>query len=173
MPSAIESAPNATEFTVADKGTRVDVILKVGVDGNDWYKISYDGKVGYAPAAYLMLGGYDPGIRPDVNASLKADAVIYDLDGGSYEASGVVLAKGTKVEVIGLFDSNTEYTKIKYYDSDNGGTRTCYVLTRTLDYAYMKPEQKIAMILIPVIGITILVVVFIAYKITKRKKEGR
>ena len=136
----------------------------------DWYKISADGIVGYVIAPSLQLGSYVPDVRPDANATTTESAQTYELVNGEFVATeNVVLMSGTKVEVVGVFDSNTEYSQIKYYDESAGGTRTCYVKTALLQYEYVTPEQKIALVVIIILIITTALAVFIGIRARKKR----
>ena len=77
-------------------------------------------------------------IRPAYNAEIisyeeSEYAQAYKLENGEYIPLEVTLDTGTKVEVVGVYDTSLEYTEVKYLDGKLG-TLTCYVKTVYLKY---------------------------------------
>ena len=171
LPFNLEQAPNSKLLTIESKGTTVELISKISVFGYDWYKVRHDGIEGFVSAPSLQLGQYVPTIRPNVNATVNETCITYEKDGEIYVETDVFITKDTRVEIVGLFDSNVEFTLVKYYDSSAGGTRTCYVKTNALKYDYTTPEQQIALIVILVLSITTIIAVIIGVGVRKSKQH--
>lgn len=170
LPCGLQEVDNKFMEIVASKDTEISLLSKYNVFGADWYKAEYNGAIGYVDATQIQLGAYVPSIYPDTNAKLVKPCAIYDKVGGKFVEDTVFLAKDTEVQVVGVFDSNTEYTQIKYYDAEAGGTRTCYVKTDALKYDYVTFEQQFALIAVIVLSVsTILVIVIFAKRKRKRK----
>jgi hypothetical protein len=80
------------------------------------------------------------------------------------------LELGEKVEVIGVFDSNTEYTQIRYFDGEAGGSRTCFVKTDALKYDHVTFEQQFAIIAVLIISATMVIVIIVFVKQKNKRK---
>ena len=93
---------------------------------------------------------------------------IRDSADGSYsEIEQSFLLTGTKVEVVGAFDTSEKYTQIKYFD-DRLGTCSCYVETVYIDYNNVSVVQIVA-IIIAVITAILLVLLLVRIYMKKRK----
>ena len=82
--------------------------------------------------------------------------------------TGNSLKAGTDVETVGMFDQNSKYTKIRYFDTEKG-VRECYVLTETLTSYSITPLQIIGLIGVGVIAILLVTVCVIKFA-GKRKR---
>lgn len=145
--------------------------------GYYWYRIQLaDGMEGYVPAVNVSTIDYQSAnILPDYNAEIiaykgKNYAKTYTLDDkGKYnEVLGVTLKAGTKVEVVGSFDSSERYTQIKYLDEKTHKTITCYVETVHVDYTGVNIVLIVALL---VITITVILAVIIVSKVYYSKKK--
>lgn len=147
--------------------------------GYYWYRIALDesGKEGYVPAVNISTIDYQQAnILPEYNAEViayKGNSVAktYSRDSatGKYtEVSGVTLKAGTKVEVVGAFDSSERYTKIKFLDGKTHKTVTCYVETTHLKYTGLNIVLIAAII---VIAITVILAIIIISRIYYSKKK--
>lgn len=79
-----------------------------------------------------------------------------------------MLKSGTPVEIVGIFDQNSKYTEIRYFDQEKG-VRTCYVLTETLVTYSITPLQIIGLVGVGIIAV-LLVIVFVVKFASKRKR---
>ncbi len=170
LPYGLQEGDNKIVQLILNTNTEINLISKYNVYGEDWYKAEYDGSVGYVSANQIQLGSYVPTVRPDTNAKLIKVAAVYDKIDGKYVEDGIFLNQNTEIQVIGVFDSNTEYTQIKYYDDEAGGTRTCYVKTNTLKYDYVTFEQQFALIAVIILSVSMVIVMII---FAKRKQKTR
>lgn len=138
-------------------------------NGVKWLKVSYNSQIGFIARDMLATNQTIPDDeRPQYNASLKKDADIYDVVGGIYVMTGNSLKAGTDVETVGMFDQNSKYTKIRYFDTEKG-VRECYVLTETLTSYSITPLQIIGLIGVGVIAILLVTVCVIKFA-GKRKR---
>lgn len=169
-PYGLQEADNMLVQIIASLNTEISLISKYTVFGEDWYKAEYNGAVGYVSASQIQLGAYVPTVHPDTNAKLVKISAVYDKVNGKFVEDDIFLAVGTEVQVLGVFDSNTTYTQIKYYDGEAGGTRTCYVKTDALKYDYVTFEQQFALIAIIVLSISTIIVIVIFVN-NKRKAK--
>ncbi len=140
-------SPNAKTvkgFSAVERSTQFKVLDFVEPYRDDydnlWYRISIAEECeGYILAANLSLLDYEPVfIRPAYNAEIisyeeSEYAQAYKLENGEYIPLEVTLDTGTKVEVVGVYDTSLEYTEVKYLD-EKLGTLTCYVKTVYLKY---------------------------------------
>ncbi|MCH5153795.1 MAG: hypothetical protein J1F71_01145 [Clostridiales bacterium] len=146
--------------------------------GYYWYRIQLDdsGKEGYVLAIDVITTDYkQANILPDYNAEIVAYkgikvAKTYDRDasGNYHEVSDVTLKAGTKVEVVGAFDSSERYTKIKFLDEKTHKTVTCYVETVHLKYTGLNIVLIVALI---VIAVTVTLAVIIISRVYYSKKK--
>lgn len=147
--------------------------------GYYWYRIALDdnGNEGYVPAVNVSTIDYQQAnILPEYNAEIiaykgKTTAKTYSRDNatGKYtEVSGVTLNAGTKVEVVGAFDSSERYTKIKFLDGKTHKTVTCYVETVHLKYTGLNIVLIVAII---VIAITLILAIIIVSRVYYSKKK--
>lgn len=148
-------------------------------DGYYWYRIALDdkGNEGYVTAFDVSPIDYQQAnILPDYNAEIiayKGNSVAKtyrrDEATGKYsEISGVTLKAGTKVEVVGTFDSSERYTKIKFLDGKSHKTVTCYVETAHLKYTGLNIVLIVAII---VIAITLILAIIIISRVYYSKKK--
>ncbi|MBE5732011.1 MAG: hypothetical protein E7353_03150 [Clostridiales bacterium] len=170
LPCGLQEFDNKFVQIIHNKDTEFNLIAKYSVFGENWYKAEYDGAIGYVNASQIQLGAYVPNIYPNTNAKLTTTTAVYDKIDGKYVEDVIFLAKDTEVEVIGVFDSNTKYTQIKYYDSEAGGTRTCYVKTDSIKYDHVTFEQQFALIAVIILSVSTIIVIFI---FTKHKRKRR
>lgn len=149
--------------------------------GNQWYRVLVGDETheyeGFVIAENISLKGYEPVfIRPAVNAeiieyngSAFAQAYTYDEESKSYiEIDGVTFEVGTRVEVVGAFDTSEPYTLVKYLDPELG-TLTCYVRTVYLKYNGVNIVPIIAWVVIGITGVLALIIVARVFYI-KRKR---
>ncbi|MDE5592712.1 MAG: hypothetical protein K2I75_02135, partial [Clostridiales bacterium] len=148
-------------------------------DGYYWYRIALDdkGNEGYVTAFDVSTIDYQQAnILPDYNAEIIAYngnviAKTYSRDDatGKYVlVSGVTLKAGTKVEVVGTFDSSERYTKIKFLDGKTHKTVTCYVETAHLKYTGLNVVLIVAII---VAAITVILAIIIISRVYYSKKK--
>ncbi|MDE5563264.1 MAG: hypothetical protein K2J01_06975 [Clostridiales bacterium] len=148
-------------------------------DGYYWYRIALDdkGNEGYVTAFDISPIDYQQAnILPDYNAEIiayngNAVAKTYSRDEatGKYtEVSGVTLKAGTKVEVVGTFDSSERYTKIKFLDGKSHKTVTCFVETAHLKYTGLNIVLIVAII---VAAITVILAIIIISRVYYSKKK--
>lgn len=168
LPYTLNLEPNKIVTTIPSAGTHVDLVAKYEILGEVFYKATVNGFTGYIPAFSVKIGNYDPNVFPVTNATVKSNTAVYESEGVLAENSLMIL-QGTKVEVLQTFDSNQTYTRIRYYDAEAGGTRTCYVLTSSLSYDYMTPEQNIAAVMIVILSIITVVCLVIGVKMKMKK----
>lgn len=146
--------------------------------GTRWYRVVTDddnASYGYIPVSAVSVRGFVPdGARPQYNAVIKSyngsvGAKTYSLnaDGSYSEIEQSFLLTGTKVEVVGAFDTSEKYTQIKYFD-DRLGTCSCYVETVYIDYNNVSVVQIVA-IIIAVITAILLVLLLVRIYMKKRK----
>ena len=146
--------------------------------GTRWYRVVTDddnASYGYIPVSAVSVRGFVPdGARPQYNAVIKSyngsvGAKTYSLnaDGSYSEIKQSFLLTGTKVEVVGAFDTSEKYTQIKYFD-DRLGTCSCYVETVYIDYNNVSVVQIVA-IIIAVITAILLVLLLVRIYMKKRK----
>jgi len=141
-------------------------------DGIEWYRVRYDaaGKTyfGFIAKDMLSFSEYTPSNeRPQYNAKLKVTTALYNPLGETYVENGKTLPKGTEVEVVGVYDANREFTRIKYYDNLTG-VKEAYVRTVALEYYTVTPLQIIGLISVGVV--VILIIIVFAIKYTSRRK---
>lgn len=125
--------------------------------GNTWYRVNYNGRNGYEPGLNLSLLNFEPVfVRPDYNAEIisvneSTFAPTYSLTGTDYTQLSVTLPTGTRVEVVGMFDSSRPYTQIKYLDNSLG-TLTCYVPT---EYIHTDDTNIVIIVAVLLIVVTL------------------
>ena len=142
--------------------------------GNLWYRIALDGGTeGFILSVNVSIGNYEPVfIRPAANAEIisykgSTSAPGYILENGVYTQI-TELPTGTRVEVVGAFDSSEQYTEVKYFDADRG-TLTCYVKTVYLKYNGVNIVLLVAII---VIIITVTLAAIIVARVLHNKKKN-
>ena len=148
--------------------------------GNKWYRIAlgYYGKTeGFVLANNVSLSGYEPtAIHPAYNATIikfggldYAEIYRKDDDGKIVPWVDIpTLPAGTRVEVIGAFDSTSEYTLIKFFNSELNGSLTCYVRTEHIDYDGVNIVLLIAIL---VAIITAILIIVIIVRVMRQKKK--
>lgn len=159
------------------KNTEVSLLpfADYNVTGTDWYRVRLsDGTHGYLPAKSVSVRHFIPdAVRPQYNAeiisvkeSVGAQAY-YEKDGEYIPIDDAFLLVGTKVEVVGAFDTSEKYTKIRYFD-EKLGTCECYAETIYIDYNNISVVQIIAIVL-AVITFILLVIMLLRLYMKKRK----
>lgn len=154
------------------KDTRISLLSFADYEcaGIRWYFAQLeDGTRGYIPASAVSVRNFIPdGIRPQYNAVIKSyegsvGAKAYALTDGKYEEiENSFLLTGTKIEVVGAFDTSEKYTEIKYFD-ERLGTCTCFVETVYIDYNNISVVQIIAIVLAAVTFILLVILVVRLY----------
>lgn len=172
LPYNLEQTPNSKLLTIENKGESVALISKINVFGFDWYNVRYNGIEGFISASSLQLDQYVPTIRPNVNATITTTCATYEKQGDEFVETNVFISQNSRVEIVGVFDTNTDYTLINYYNESAGGVRTCYVATSALKYDYTTPEQQIALILIVVLSVTTIIALVIGIGLYKSKHNN-
>lgn len=183
MPSFYGDAPESGDIVWQNVPKNTTVTLLPFNDytaGNTrWYRVTAerDGEAvtGYIPVGAVSVRGFVPdSIRPQYNAVIKSyngslGAKTYSLtDDGKYvEMEKSFLLNGTKVEVVGAFDTSEKYTQIKYFD-ERLGTCSCYVETVYIDYNNVSVVQIVA-IVIAVVTAILLVILLVRIYMKKRK----
>ncbi len=140
---------------------------------NIWYRISVgDNYEGFIMQADIIIGEYEVStIRPAYNAVIisykhSTFAPAYILKDGKYSSIDIDLNTGTKVEVVGTFDTSEKYTKIKCLTER--GTVTCYVETVYIEY---NGVNIVLIVAIVVIIITVILAAIIICRIIYLKKK--
>ena len=154
------------------------------LNNHRWYRVSleknggtYEGFV-VASTVSVLAGNPDMSIRPQVNAEIiakdknvpTAGAIVYKKqDDGTYAADNRFepLPVGTKVEVIGAFDSSEPYTQIAFFTPN--GTVTAYVETANLKYHGVNVVKIVAIVLIVITAVLIIILCTRAYIIKRNK----
>ncbi len=166
-------------FSAVERNTVFDMLDFVDAYRDDydnlWYRVSInEAYEGYILAANLSLNGYEPNfIRPAYNAEIisyngSEVAQTYAKDeNGDYTPLAAVLPTGTKVEVVGTFDTSLPYTQIKYLDPDFG-TLTCYVQTVYIDYGGVNVVLIVAVV---VIIVTVILAALIIWRQVAAKNK--
>lgn len=178
IPSFNEAEDPVNAKTPVDKGTIVSLLpfAEYEAGGSRWYRVRLDnGTHGYMPVGSVSVKGFVPdSVRPQYNAEIKSyngsvGANAYSVeDGDSYsEIEGRFLPVGTKVEVVGSFDTSVKYTKIRFFD-ERLGTLECYVETVYIDYNNISVVQIVA-IVIGTLTFILLVILLIRLYMKKRK----
>ena len=186
-PAVTEKVARNTRFTLlpfpaADgKYGYADNLADAGI----WYRVLFDDngavREGYVPCDSISLRGENPDDRnvyPRTNAKVIKTAALYEkIDGEMVEVTDapfVPLAKGTKVEVVGAFDSSEKYTLIKYYH-EGLGTVQFYVLTKNLKYSGVNKVTVIAVVLIVLTVIlgAVLIARFLYVKRTRKLNNAK
>ncbi len=147
--------------------------------GYYWYRVDIgNGCDGYVPAINVSTVGYDfpmSNILPEYNAEIVSYngndyAQTFVLADGKYTASDEFSLKaGTRVEVIGAYDSSEQYTKIKFLDEKSHKTVTCYV--RTVHVKYDGVNVVLIVAIIVIIVTVILAAAIIAKTLRSKKKR--
>ena len=124
--------------------------------GNLWLRVDIEnGCDGYVLAKNMSLGNYEPTfIRPAYNAEIisykgSESAPAFELVDGEYLPLSVTLATGTRIEVVGAFDTSKQYTQVKYLDAELG-TLTCYVPTEYVKYNGVNVVPIVAVVVIAI-----------------------
>lgn len=158
-----------------------------------WYRVSYknagDDTVyeGYVNGAFIRLRGgipNDSNIYPRTNATIislekgkNIPAPLFEKENGKMvqvrDDSYPPLAVGTKVEVVGTFDSSEEFTLINYYHEGMGKTVQLYVYTANLEYDGLNMVVVIAVIIIILTAILgVILIARVLYVKRTRKLNG-
>ncbi len=150
-----------------------------------WYRVRYcenDVTIdGYIPCDSISMRGENPddrNIYPRTNAKVIKTATLYESVNGEMievtDAPYAPLSVGTKVEVVGAFDSSEKYTLIKYYH-EGLGTVQFYVLTKTLQYHGVNKVVVIAAVLITLTAVlaAILIARFLYVKRTRKLSDPK
>ena len=173
------NAPTVTGFSAVERGTDftiLDFVESYHDDYNNlWYRIQIGEKYeGYMLASNLSMMNYEPiFIRPAYNAEIisyenSEYAIGYKLVDGEYKEIDATFPTGTKVEVVGTFDTSLEYTQIKYLDSELG-TLTCYVKTVYIKYNGVNIVLIVAIIVI-IITVALAAIIIGRVLYLKRKR---
>lgn len=166
-------------FSAVERNTVFDMLDFVDSYRDDydnlWYRVAINETYeGYILAANLSLNGYEPNfIRPAYNAEIisyngsKFAPTYAKNENGEYTPLSATLPTGTKVEVVGTFDTSLPYTQIKYLDPDFG-TLTCYVETVYIDYGGVNIVLIVAVV---VIIITVILAALIIWRQVAAKNK--
>lgn len=145
--------------------------------GYYWYKVALeDGTDGYITAVSVTtMDYYQANILPEYNAEIisyknSEYAVVYTRDDSSnyVEIPGFKLKTGTKIEVVGSYDSSEQYTKIKFLDDKTHKTVTCYVKTAYVGYDGVNIVLLAAII---VIAVTVILAIIIIARTSASKRK--
>lgn len=173
------NAPTVRGYEATDKNTGfelLDFVKSYRDDYNNlWYRIALSNKTeGYILASNLSLLNYEPVfIRPAYNAEIISfrdsdKARAYTLTDDEYVALDVELPVGTKVEVVGAFDSSKYYTLVKYLDPELG-TLQCYVETAHIKYNGVNIVLLVAVIVIIITVILAALIIGRVFYVKKRR----
>lgn len=143
-----------------------------GKDDTDWYRVETEtGMRGFVPAASVSVRDFVPGgARPQYNAVIRSvngsvSAHTYRADGSVIE--GVDLLVGTRVEVVGAFDTSEKFTRVRHFDPKLG-TLECYVETIYIDYNNISVVQIVA-IVIAILTFILLVLLLVRLYVRHRR----
>ncbi|MDE7395794.1 MAG: hypothetical protein K2M95_06725, partial [Clostridiales bacterium] len=154
-----------------------------------WYRVAFgenDQYEGYVVSDYISVRGANPDERnvyPRVNAVIISKDKSFDnmpatLYRREMDEDGKVtfvpiddpdfapLAVGTRVEVVGAFDTTEKYTQIKYYLEDYG-TVTVWVETANLKYDGINKANAVALVLI-ILTVVLIITLIATLIIVKR-----
>ncbi len=138
------------------------------VDFITWYRVSYGANgeyEGYVTSDYISLrqSVEDPTVYPRINAKIVGSSALTYIKNADGTFSIIedmpAIEVGTKVEVVGTFDSSEPYTKIKYHVAPYG-TLTVWVLTKNVKYTGINAVQIAAIVIIIATALLILGIVF-------------
>lgn len=159
------------------KGTTLTLLDFAPYESNDgkWYKaVTADGKIGYVIKNAVSVRGFVPdAVRPQYNAVIvesngSAVASVYVKNGNTMvKIPDTTLLIGTKVEVVGSFDTSEKYTKIIYFDEELGSL-TCYVETDYIEYNSFSIVQVVAIVIVVV---TVALLAFLLIRMYMRKRK--
>ncbi|MDE6399113.1 MAG: hypothetical protein K2L51_07310, partial [Clostridiales bacterium] len=181
-PAVAEKVERNTRFTLLPfpasdgKYGYADNLTNAGI----WYRILFNDngtmREGYVPCDSISMRGENPddrNIYPRTNAKVIKTAALYEkIDGEMVEVTDapfIPLAEGTKVEVVGAFDSSEKYTLIRYYH-EGLGTVQFYVLTKNLKYNGVNKVVVIAVVLI-IITVILAAVLIARFLYVKRSRK--
>ncbi len=143
-------------------------------DYGKWYKVEYNGTIGYTLSSALSVRHFIPNTeRPQCDAVIVEHngsliATLYEYENGEYKViDGEFIAVGTEVDVVGAFDTSKKYTKIKYFD-EKLGTLTCFVETEFIDYNSVSIVQIVALVIAIV---TVILLGVITIKIVRKRNK--
>lgn len=175
-----------TGFSVVQKSAKLDMLDFVRSYRDDygyyWYRVKLENDLeddadGYIPAINVTTSDYTAAnILPDYNGEIVAyngvgHAQTYAIENGNYVAiTGVTLPVGTKVEVVGAYDSSKYYTQIKFLDDESHKTITCYVETVHVRF---NGVNIVILVAITVIIITVILAAIIIMRASRAKKRFR
>lgn len=176
--TAVYRFPSAqSEKLIESAGKNAEVAIlpfcDYSYEGISWYKVRYNNKTGFIAKDMLTTNKIISGDeRPQYNAKLNHSSSVYilSLSAGEYIDTGITLETGTDVEVIGIFDQNTQYTQIKYFDQKEG-VQTGYILTKSLSSYMSTPLQTIGLICVGVVVLLLISVCAVRF-VTKRKNRS-
>lgn len=171
-------------YSDVPKNTKFTMLDFVGSFRDDygfyWYRIALpEGNAeGYITAVNVSTIDYQQtNILPEYNAEIIsyknskfAQAYTTDKDGKYIAIPEITLKTGTKVEVVGSFDTSVRYTKIKFLDEKTHKTVTCYVETAYLQYTGVNIVLIAAIIVIAITAI--LATIIIARTVRAKKKRA-
>lgn len=171
------------DYSTVDKNTEFPMLdfVKSYRDefGYYWYRISVsEGCEGYIPAVNISTTRYNKAnILPDYNGEIIAyngnvNAAIYELNNGKYTIiDGKTLSAGTKIEIVGAYDSSQPYTKIKFLDAESQTTVTCYVKTEHVKYRGINIVLIIAIVVIIITVILAAIIIARTYRAKKKRLD--
>lgn len=145
-----------------------------------WYRVSIAdiGCEGYVTAVNVTTVDYRPtNIMPEYNAEIishdgSTAAATYTTDAdGKYSATDITLKTGTKVEVVGIFDSSERFTKIKFLDGKTHATLTCYVETVYLKYSGINIVLLVALLVILITTLFAIIIICKVYGAQRKPTE--
>ncbi len=175
-----EQTPGGINYGYTDNFPDSETLL----NNHRWYRVllkkdnvEYEGFV-VASTVSVLAGNPDMSVRPQVNAEIiakdknvpTAGAIVYKKnENGEIVADNRFepLPVGTKVEVIGAFDSSEPFTQIAFYTPN--GTVTAFVETANIKYQGVNIVKIVAVVLII---ITVALIIFLcarAYVIKRNK----
>ena len=132
-----------------EKTVELQPMPPVQLGGDKWYCIVFDDKaqtVGFIDALNVANSLYRPSNGTlATNAAIKnpAGATLYGKNSaGQYADLSVILPDGARVKIDGVFDPNSEYTKVTYHDGEFGLIEG-YIKTRYIKYDTVTRFQMI------------------------------
>lgn len=142
-------------------------------DSVKWYRAEYGDSIGYIVSSAVSIRSFIPEFeRPQYNAVVKAygdnyAAPLFKLEDGKFvKLDGEFLTVGTKLEVVGAFDTSEKYTRVKYFD-DELGTLTCYIETVYLRYNSVSVVQIVAL---AIVAVTLVLLFIVLIRVRKRNR---
>lgn len=171
---SLPSTDSESSDSTIPVGTKVTLLpFAQYSDSVKWYRAEYGDSIGYIVSSAVSIRSFIPEFeRPQYNAVVKAygdsyAAPLFKLEDGNFvKLDGEFLTVGTKLEVVGAFDTSEKYTRVKYFD-DELGTLTCYIETVYLRYNSVSVVQIVAL---AIVAVTLVLLFIVLIRVRKRNR---